>query len=57
MVAIITIIGWTYKLNRDLKTDLQNEMTKNKNEMIGYFNAHIHESDTGEVLLRAIANR
>ena len=57
MVTIIAIFGWTYKLNRDLRSDLQAEIVKNKQEMLDHFNAHIHDSNSGEVLLRALGNR
>ena len=57
IVAIIAIFGWTYKLNRDLRSDLQQEMSKNKQELLDHFHAHIHDSSSGEVLLRALANR
>ena len=57
VAAITAIFGWTYKLNRDLKADLQKEMMKNKDEIMGRFNSHMHESGTGDVLMRAIANK
>ena len=57
IVAIIAIFGWTYKLNRDLRSDMQAEMGKNKQELLDQFQAHIHDSNSGEVLLRALANR
>ena len=57
VVAIIAIFGWTYKLNRDLRSDLQKEMSENKKEILDHFHAHIHDSGSGEVLLRALASR
>ena len=57
VVAIIAIFGWTYKLNRDLRSDLQKEMSENKKDILDHFHAHIHDSGSGEVLLRALANK
>ena len=57
VLAIIAIFGWTYKLNRDLRSDLEATMAKNKQELLNHFHAHIHDSNSGEVLLRALADR
>ena len=57
VVAIIAIFGWTYKLNRDLRSDLQKEMSENKKEILDHFHAHIHDSGSGDVLLRSLASR
>ena len=57
LVAVIAIFGWTYKLNRDLRADLQKEMAENKREILNHFQSHVHESRSGEVLLRALANQ
>ena len=57
LVAVIAIFGWTYKLNRDLRADLQKEMAENKREILNNFHSHVHEARSGEVLLRALANQ
>ncbi len=54
-LAITAVFGWTYKLNRDLRSDLREEMSKNKQDIVNNFNTHIHEPESGEVLLRALA--
>ena len=56
VIAIVAIFGWTYKLNRDLKSDLREEMAKNQREMLERLGSHIHDDRSGEVLLRALAN-
>ncbi len=64
VAATIAILGGTYKLNRDLRADLLDEISKNRREMLenkqeilDHFHAHIHDSGSGEVLLRALASR
>ena len=57
VVAIMAIFGWTYKLNRDLRADLQKEMSENKQEILAHLHSHVHESGSGDVLLRALANQ
>lgn len=57
IIAIIAIFGWTYRLNRDLRADLQKEMSETKQEILTHINSHIHEPRSGDVLLRALANQ
>ena len=64
VVAIIALSTWTYKLNRDLRSDLLEEISKNRREMsdnkqeiLDHLHAHLHDPDSGEVLLRAMAGR
>ena len=57
VAAILAIFGWTYKLNRDLRSDLLVEIAKNRQEISDHFQAHIHDAGSGEVLFRALASR
>ena len=66
--TIATIGWWTYKLNRDLRLDLQNglrdlrndvqrNMDENQNEMRRMLASHVHSSDTDVVSIRLLADR
>ena len=64
VVAIFAILGLMYKLHRDLRSDLLAEIAKNRKEMLDskqeileHFHSHIHDSGSGEILLRALARR
>ena len=64
VIAIFAILGLMYKLHRDLRSDLLAEIAKNRQEMLegkqeilDHFHSHIHDSGSGEVLLRALASR
>lgn len=64
VIAIFAILGLMYKLHRDLRNDLLAEIAKNRREMLDtkqeildHFHSHIHDSGSGEVLLRALASK
>ena len=56
-VFLFALVAWTYKLNRDLRSDLRKDMAESKKEIMDRIGLHIHGQDSGEVLIRAIANR
>ena len=66
IVALVAILGFTYKLHRDLRSDLLQEMARNRQEMeqskqelLRQIDRHSHEtgSDTGVVMYRGGSNR
>ena len=56
VVAIIAVFGWTYKLNRDLRSDLLAAFSEHKKETHDNVQAHVHD-DSGYVWLRALVDR
>ena len=57
IVAIIAIFGWTYKLNRDLRLDLQKEMRDNHQQLLSLLQTHVHSTETNEAWFRAMVNQ
>jgi hypothetical protein len=56
LIAIIAILGWTYKLNRDLRLDMKSMLDQYQTESKDYIANH-HHDDTGAVMVRMLVRR
>lgn len=56
LIAIIAILGWTYKLNRDLRLDMKAMLDQYQTESRNDIANHRHEDD-GVVMVRMLVGR
>lgn len=57
IMVVVAFFGWTYKLSRDIRSDFKADLADAKREILADFRAHVHDSESGEIFLRALAGK